>query len=109
MSSPPRADGGRPRADAGRQQLFGFGVLKAKYELLPLVACLSFACVIGAAYSVYAIYQKPDVRLNKKTTDIPPWEEVDPEKRQKLLTLRQKYEKINELEKLRSDIGSYKY
>lgn len=92
-----------------RQKLFGWRVLKTKYELVPLVGVLSVACVLGAAYSVYALYQKPDVRLNKKTKELPPWEEVNPEARQKLLTFNQKYEKIPELDNLRREIGSYRY
>jgi len=35
--------------------------------------------------NVYSIVQKPDIRLNKWAL-VPPWEEVDPEKKQKLLT-----------------------
>jgi hypothetical protein len=91
-----------------QQKLFGFRVLKAKYELLPLVGCLSFAAVIGTVYSIYALYQKSDVWINKKTTDIPPWEVVDPEKSAKFLTFNQKYQKIPELESLRAEIGSYR-
>jgi hypothetical protein len=93
--------------DAGKQKLFGFGVLKTKYELLPLVGCLSFACLIGTAFSIYSLYQKPDVRVNKKV-DVAPWEQVDPEKTHKFLTFKQKHEKIPELEQLRKEIGSYK-
>ncbi|MCF8884065.1 NDUFA4 family protein [Erythrobacter sp. SN021] len=91
-----------------RQSLFGLGILKKKFELIPLVGILGVACVGAAAYSFYAIYQKPDVRLNK-FADQPPWEKVNPEQPQKLVTLNQKYRKIPELEALRKEIGSYKY
>jgi len=94
---------------AGKQKLFGLGVLKTKYELMPLVGCLALACGLAGAYSVYAIYQKPDVRLNKKSKELPPWEEVNPQQSQKLMTINQKWERIPELEKLRHEIGSYKY
>jgi hypothetical protein len=89
-------------------ELFGARVLKSKYELLPLVGCLGFAAAIAAVYGVYALYQKSDVWINKKTTDIPPWEVVDPEKSAKFLTFNQKYQKIPELEQLKAEIGSYK-
>ena len=38
-----------------------------------------------------------------------PYEYVDFEKPQKLVTINQKYEKIPELEALRKEIGSFKY
>lgn len=84
-------------------------ILRTKYELIPLVAALSFGCVMAASYSVYSLWQKPDVRLNRKGHTSPPWEDVDPEKKQKLVVFNTKYEKIPELEQLRKEIGSYKY
>jgi len=94
--------------EKSRQSLFGLGLLKKKFELIPLVGILGFACVVAAAYSFYAMYQKPDVRLNKNAVH-PPWERVNPETPQKFITLNTKYQKIPELEALRKEIGSYKY
>lgn len=91
-----------------QQKLVGLRVWFKKYELLPLVGCLSLAASFAIVYGVYSLFQKSDVWINKKTTDIPPWEVVDPEKRSKLLTFNQKYQKIPELEQLRAEIGAYK-
>lgn len=83
-------------------------ILKSKVELIPLVGILGVACAGATAYSCYALYFKSDVRLNKYA-ESPPWERVNPEAPQKLITLNQKYQKIPELEALRKEIGSYKY
>jgi hypothetical protein len=96
-------------ADQMKQKLFGWKVVKSKYELIPLIAALSVACGMAVAFSAYSLWQKPDVRLNKKGHASPPWEEVDPEQRQKLIVFNQQYQKIPELEQLRKEIGSYKY
>jgi len=96
-------------ADQTRQKLFSWKILRTKYELIPLVAALSLGCGMAVSYSVYSLWQKSDVRLNRKGHTSPPWEEVDPEKRQKLVVFNTKYEKIPELEQLRKEIGSYKY
>lgn len=75
-------------------------------QLLPLVTMVVTACTMGISYSIYSLYQKPDVRVIK--SESPPWEKVDPTKPQKLITFRGKYERNEELEALRKEIGSYK-
>lgn len=97
------------KAAAQSSKLFGWKILKTRYELLPLIAVLSLACGMAVSFSGYSLWQKSDVRLNRKGHASPPWEEIDPEKRQKLVTFNQKYQKIPELEALRKEIGSYKY
>jgi len=91
------------------EKLWGFRFWMKRYELIPLVGCISLACGMGIAYSAYSLYQKSDVRLVRRGQISPPWEEVDPEKVQKLYTINQKYQKIPELEALRKEIGSYKF
>lgn len=91
---------------------FGFGLRAMKNfpELIPLVSILSGACVMAASYIGYALYQKPDVTVNKTTSKAEgkPWERINPLQTQKLLTFNQRYERNNELEQLRKEIGSYK-
>lgn len=88
------------------QNLFTWRILKKKYDLWPLITFIGLGCAMGAVFSVYSVVQKPDVRLNRWAL-VPPWEEVDPEKAQRILTYKQKYQKIPEVEQLRREIGSY--
>lgn len=93
----------------GAEKTYGFGLKAFKKfpELIPLATAIGFAVAMGASYSAYSLYQKSDVRL-RKSSELPPWERVDPTQPQKLLTYRTKYEVNPELEKLRKEIGSYK-
>ncbi|XP_009884434.1 PREDICTED: normal mucosa of esophagus-specific gene 1 protein [Charadrius vociferus] len=77
-----------------------FQILKAKKELIPLVGVLSFAAVGAASFSVYSLFSKSDVIINKSGNP-EPWETVDPSKPQKLLTIHQKWKPIEELENVR--------
>lgn len=86
---------------------FGASTLKNFPELIPLLGLLSIPCLGSIAFMGYSLYQKTDVRVFKKT-ELPPWERVNPEERQKLYTLKQEYKKIPELEQLKQEIGSYK-
>jgi hypothetical protein len=92
-----------------KQKLVGMRILGQKYELIPLVGLISCCVAGGVGFTIYAAYQKTDVRLNKYKRVEPPWEEVNPEERQKLVTYNQTYNKIPDLEKIRSEIGSYKH
>ncbi|XP_064644876.1 normal mucosa of esophagus-specific gene 1 protein-like [Lineus longissimus] len=93
-----------------KMKTFGFGLkaFRKYWELVPLGVIIGTACVGVASFSVYAAVCKNDVVINKRN-DIPPWERSHPEKPSKLITINQKYEKIPELEKLRKEIGSYRY
>ncbi|XP_061855462.1 normal mucosa of esophagus-specific gene 1 protein [Colius striatus] len=77
-----------------------FQILKAKKELIPLVGVLSFAAVGAFSFSVYSLFSKSDVIINKSGNP-EPWETVDPTKPQKLLTVNQKWKPIEELEDVR--------
>lgn len=93
-----------------KQKLMGMRIVTKKYELIPLVGLVSMVVVGAAAFTFYAAWQKPDVRLNKyKRDEQPPWEEVNPEQPQKLINYKQTYNRIPELDKLREEIGSYSY
>ncbi|NXX84370.1 NMES1 protein, partial [Urocolius indicus] len=70
------------------------------FQLIPLMGVLSFAAVGAFSFSVYSLFSKSDVIINKSGNP-EPWETVDPTKPQKLLTINQKWKPIEELEDVR--------
>ncbi len=80
---------------------------RANFELSPLVLITSVVCVMATGFGTYSILKKPDVALFKESNPRP-WERIDPEKRQKLLTLHQEYKVNPAIEKLKREIGSAK-
>ncbi|NXW12553.1 NMES1 protein, partial [Circaetus pectoralis] len=70
------------------------------FQLIPLVGVVSFAAVGALSFSVYSLFSKSDVIINKSGNP-EPWETVDPTKSQKLLTIHQKWKPIEELENVR--------
>ncbi|NXI69664.1 NMES1 protein, partial [Anseranas semipalmata] len=77
-----------------------FHILRAKKELIPLVGVVSFAAIGASAFSVYSLFSKSDVIINKSGNP-EPWETIDPTKPQKLLTIHQKWKPIEELENVK--------
>ncbi|XP_066052250.1 normal mucosa of esophagus-specific gene 1 protein [Chamaea fasciata] len=75
-------------------------MLKTKKELIPLVGILSIAATGAVSFCVYSLLSKSDVIIHK-LGDPEPWEAVDPTKSQKLVTINQKWQPIEELEKVR--------
>ncbi|XP_056666368.1 normal mucosa of esophagus-specific gene 1 protein-like [Monodelphis domestica] len=66
-----------------------------KKELIPLFAFVGFAG-LGATYMcIYSLF-KTDVIVNRKKNP-EPWENVNPYEPQKLLTIHQKWEPVEEL------------
>lgn len=88
--------------------LFSLRLVASKPELVPLVGFLTFASAMAVGMSCYSIFTKPDVRVNKSASS-PPWEGVKPSSQMKFLKTNMEYKEIPELEKLRKEIGSYKY
>ncbi|XP_027543993.1 normal mucosa of esophagus-specific gene 1 protein [Neopelma chrysocephalum] len=74
-----------------------FQTLKTKRELIPLAGILSMAAIGAFSFSVYSLIGKSDVMINKSGNP-EPWENIDPTKPQKLLTIKQKWQPIEELE-----------
>ncbi|XP_041356248.1 normal mucosa of esophagus-specific gene 1 protein-like [Gigantopelta aegis] len=87
---------------------FSRRVFKNFPELIPLASFIGAAVLGCGTYMVYAITTKPDVRVNKKT-DQPPWEKVKGNQSTKMMNINQQYQEIPELQKLRDEIGSYKF
>uniref|UniRef100_A0A8C3JKI4 Chromosome 15 open reading frame 48 n=1 Tax=Calidris pygmaea TaxID=425635 RepID=A0A8C3JKI4_9CHAR len=70
------------------------------FQLIPLVGVLSFAAAGAFSFSLYSLFTKSDVIINKSGNP-EPWETVDPSKPQKLLTINQKWKPIEELESVK--------
>ncbi|XP_067999849.1 normal mucosa of esophagus-specific gene 1 protein [Melanerpes formicivorus] len=77
-----------------------FQILKSKRELIPLAGILSFAALGALSFSIYSLFSKSDVIINKRGNP-EPWQTVDPTKPQKLLTIHQKWKPIEELENVK--------
>ncbi|XP_068059973.1 normal mucosa of esophagus-specific gene 1 protein [Anomalospiza imberbis] len=74
--------------------------LKTKRELIPLAGILSLAAVGAFSFSVYSLFSKSDVIIHKIGSS-EPWETIDPAKPQKLVTINQQWQPIEELEKVK--------
>ncbi|NXN12786.1 NMES1 protein, partial [Indicator maculatus] len=70
------------------------------FQLIPLAGILSFAAVGALSFSVYSLFSKSDVIINKSGNP-EPWQTIDPTKPQKLLTVRQKWKPIEDLENVK--------
>ncbi|XP_018618945.1 normal mucosa of esophagus-specific gene 1 protein [Scleropages formosus] len=76
-------------------------LLKKKKELIPLIGFMAFAATGATTASLYFLFTKPDVILNK-TNNPEPWEKLDPSKPQKLLTVNQQWKPVEELQLVKS-------
>ncbi|XP_023236798.1 normal mucosa of esophagus-specific gene 1 protein-like isoform X1 [Centruroides sculpturatus] len=89
-----------------KSSIFGFKMMRKHPEVIPLVTIVGFAFTGMIAFGIYSFFSKSDVVFDKK--NIPPWERIDPEKPQKLITIAQEWKKIPELEELRKELGPWK-
>ncbi|XP_019742301.1 normal mucosa of esophagus-specific gene 1 protein isoform X2 [Hippocampus comes] len=78
-----------------------FQMLKKKKELIPLIGFMAFAATGATTASIYFLFTKSDVILNK-TSNPEPWERVDPSQPQKLITINQQWKPVKELELVKS-------
>ncbi|XP_035604937.2 normal mucosa of esophagus-specific gene 1 protein [Oncorhynchus keta] len=76
-------------------------MLRKRKELIPLISIVALAAVGATSTSLYFLFTKKDVILNKSTNP-EPWERLDPSKPQKLVTINQKWRPIKELELVKS-------
>ncbi|XP_054901081.1 normal mucosa of esophagus-specific gene 1 protein-like [Poeciliopsis prolifica] len=76
-------------------------LLKKRKELIPLVGFMAFAATGATSASLYFLFNKTDVILNK-TENPEPWERVDPSKPQKLITINQQWKPVETLEMVKS-------
>ncbi|XP_039933369.1 normal mucosa of esophagus-specific gene 1 protein [Hirundo rustica] len=75
-------------------------MLKSKKELIPLAGIISMAAAGAFSFCVYSLFHKSDVIIHKFGSS-EPWENVNPSKSQKLVTINQKWQPIEELEKVK--------
>ncbi|XP_051829437.1 normal mucosa of esophagus-specific gene 1 protein-like [Antechinus flavipes] len=73
-------------------------IMKRK-ELIPLITFVSFAGCGAISMGLYSL-SKSDVIINKRKNP-EPWENVNPNKPQKLITINQKWRPVEELQKVR--------
>ncbi|XP_047219345.1 normal mucosa of esophagus-specific gene 1 protein [Girardinichthys multiradiatus] len=76
-------------------------MLRKRKELIPLVGFMAFAATGATSASLYFLFTKPDVILNK-TLNPEPWERLDPSKPQKLITINQQWKPVEALEMVKS-------
>ncbi|XP_067352002.1 normal mucosa of esophagus-specific gene 1 protein [Channa argus] len=76
-------------------------LLRKKKELIPLIGFMAFAATGATSASLYFLFTKTDVILNK-TSNPEPWERLDPSKPQKLITINQQWKPVKELELVKS-------
>uniref|UniRef100_A0A8D0GW27 Chromosome 15 open reading frame 48 n=1 Tax=Sphenodon punctatus TaxID=8508 RepID=A0A8D0GW27_SPHPU len=74
-----------------------FKTLNKHKELIPLFVPVVMAGCAGIGVSIYALFTKNDVIINK-TGNPQPWDYVDPRTPQKLMTINQEWKPIEELE-----------
>ncbi|KAL7879287.1 hypothetical protein AOLI_G00102610 [Acnodon oligacanthus] len=72
-------------------------MLRKKKELIPLIGFTAFAAVGATSASIYFLLTKPDVILNRSSNP-EPWETLDPSKPQKLITIKQQWKPVEELQ-----------
>ncbi|XP_041707796.1 normal mucosa of esophagus-specific gene 1 protein-like [Coregonus clupeaformis] len=78
-----------------------FQMLRKRKELIPLIDFMALAAARATSASLYFLFTKNDVILNKSRNP-EPWEGVDPSKPQKLVTINQKWRPIEELQQVKS-------
>ncbi|XP_041707793.1 normal mucosa of esophagus-specific gene 1 protein isoform X2 [Coregonus clupeaformis] len=76
-------------------------MLRKRKELIPLIGFMALAAAGATSASVYFLFTKNDVILNRSRNP-EPWERLDPSKPQKLVTINQKWRPIEELELVKS-------
>ncbi|KAL2790478.1 normal mucosa of esophagus-specific gene 1 protein [Daubentonia madagascariensis] len=76
-----------------------FQLLMKKKELIPLVLFMTVAAGGASSFAVYSL-RKTDVIIDRKGNP-EPWESVDPNVPQKLITINQQWKPIEELQKVR--------
>ncbi|XP_074145643.1 normal mucosa of esophagus-specific gene 1 protein-like [Sminthopsis crassicaudata] len=74
-------------------------LMMKRKELIPLMAFVSVAGFGAISMGLYSL-SKSDVIINKRKNP-EPWENVNPNKPQKLITINQKWRPVEELQKVR--------
>ncbi|XP_006628702.1 normal mucosa of esophagus-specific gene 1 protein [Lepisosteus oculatus] len=78
-----------------------FQMLRKKKELIPLIGIMTFAATGATTACLYFLFTKSDVIINKAGNP-EPWENLDPRKPQKLITINQQWKPVEELQMVKS-------
>ncbi|XP_055793570.1 normal mucosa of esophagus-specific gene 1 protein-like [Salvelinus fontinalis] len=76
-------------------------IMRKRKQVIPLIGCMVLSTAGAIFASLYFLFTKNDVILNKSRNP-EPWEGVDSSKPQKLVTINQKQRPIEELEQVKS-------
>nr|XP_051695233.1 normal mucosa of esophagus-specific gene 1 protein-like [Oryctolagus cuniculus] len=76
-----------------------FQLLMKKKELIPLVAIMTFAASRASTFALYS-FQKINVIVDRQR-NLEPWDTVNPNVPQKLVTINQQWKPIEVLQKVR--------
>eukprot|EP00914_Ancora_sagittata_P033354 GHVO01067224.1.p1 GENE.GHVO01067224.1~~GHVO01067224.1.p1 ORF type:complete len:104 (+),score=14.72 GHVO01067224.1:114-425(+) len=95
-----------PKQDHSYTRSIGFGLsgLKRFPELVPVSFFGGVGGILVVGIIAYSMYQKSDVKINRMDEKAP-WEKVDSSQPQKLVSIKQKWEKIPEVEALKKDMS----
>ncbi|XP_032906138.1 normal mucosa of esophagus-specific gene 1 protein [Amblyraja radiata] len=74
-----------------------FTMVRRRKELIPLIALMTTAASFCTSAGIYFLVTKSDVIIDKKHNPTP-WENIDPTKPQKLMTVSQKWQPVDELQ-----------
>ncbi|XP_072326366.1 normal mucosa of esophagus-specific gene 1 protein [Scyliorhinus torazame] len=77
-----------------------FSLLRKRKELIPIIGLMTVAASAATCTCIYFLSTKTDIVLNKSGNPTP-WENIDPKKPQKLMTVTQKWEPVEELQILK--------
>ncbi|KAI0221554.1 hypothetical protein LSAT2_027123 [Lamellibrachia satsuma] len=86
--------------------LFQFSTLRKSPDLAIMPGITLCTTVVAFSYLFWSLFRKPDVRINHYEKE-PRFERVTPSYRTKVFW--KQHSAIPELEKLRKEIGTYKY
>ena len=98
-----------PFKDVPPSKTFGFGMVgfKKNVSLLPMAVFIGLGAAMCVGYSFYALVQKNDVTVNK-TKELPPWERIVKGESQKMVSVKQTWDSIDEVEKLKKEMAASK-
>ncbi|XP_068233188.1 normal mucosa of esophagus-specific gene 1 protein-like [Palaemon carinicauda] len=82
---------------------FGWKAFKKFPEIIPLVTIMGVATVGVSAFSLYSLFCKTDVQINRD--ELARWQTIDVNKPQKFLTINQTYGEDPAITALKKEIN----
>ncbi|XP_054901082.1 normal mucosa of esophagus-specific gene 1 protein-like [Poeciliopsis prolifica] len=78
-----------------------FRLMMKRKEVIPIVGIMAYSAIGSSSVAIYFLFHKNDVILNRSSNP-EPWDQVDPTKPQKFVTINQKWEPVETLELVKS-------